>query len=82
MGWIRKLPATKHECWLPATNGLFGRDKVGVGSVYQCDDCRKYWKFTNQVNGQWEEITQSEALPKAPRVPGGMPQPPKTVFVK
>jgi len=49
MGWVYR-DADQHKCAKPGYDG-----KVVVGDIWQCDTCKKKYKVTNVVKGQFDQ---------------------------
>jgi len=58
MGWISKvkLGAPPHQCDLPGAMQIM-KDRVDVGSVWQCSTCRTRYLYRGITMGvvDWEE---------------------------
>jgi hypothetical protein len=78
MGWIRYVSPVVHECRVPRVTR---RPKFGVGSVWQCDECDAFWRYSGHPDGAWNEIPAREAFPSGPAM-SSPPTPPRLRFVK
>ena len=62
MGWIDKRPLPHrplpHRCELPG-------DSVGLGSVWECDDCgRRFVRLTFGAIGWWARVPEPPPPPR------------------
>lgn len=61
MGWIDKKPIQRGHglCKFPKQSR---RAPFGIGSIWRCPKCDKYWRYTEHVNGLWVEVSPSEVV--------------------
>jgi len=77
MAFLKQVPADDHTCGMPTPFGFLGKPRFGVGTVWQCDECRQIWIFTGHVDHMWERGEIEDVLPKPPKGPAGVQPPPR-----
>jgi len=60
MPWINRIPEATHpatRCKKPPVGGF------AAGSVFECDDCKRHWRFDGPGQQDWTELPSGASDP-------------------